>query len=271
LISKLRQLVGTHVISWDTVDRLLAVVGLAQTRGTLDRDAERYWSAAPDDAWKCNSHWRDASVFSDGSDLWSEVGRRHLELFERMARVMPRTRPVGQVLEWGCGGGANAVRFAPLGTSFVGIDISQDSLDECGKQIAEVGGPPFIGLRIDAANPEAVISKLTEPCDLFTSFYLFELVTSQEYGARLLRIARRLLSADGLAFIQIKYDTGSFRTRSRRRNYQAGINNMTTYRIDEFWSLAEECGLTPEAVYLVPKNQLDERYAYFLMSRSPSP
>jgi hypothetical protein len=86
----------------------------------------------------------------------------------------------------------------------------------------------------------------------------------------LLRIARQALTNDGIAFIQIKYDTGSWRTRTRRRSYRSGLADMTTYRIDSFWSLAQECGLQPEAIYLVPKNELDERYAYFLLSKRTS-
>jgi len=42
---------------------------------------------------------------------------------------------------------------------------------------------------------------------------------------------------------------------------------MTTYRIDAFWALTEACGLRPELVHLVPENELDGRYAYFLLSR----
>lgn len=67
--------------------------------------------------------------------------------------------------------------------------------------------------------------------------------------------------------IQIKYDEGRFWTRPRRRAYRSGLADMTTYPISEFWQLAVTCGLRPESVELVPKNELDERYAYFLLSR----
>ena len=38
--------------------------------------------------------------------------------------------------------------------------------------------------------------------------------------------------------------------------------------IDEFWTAATSCGLRPELVTLVPKNDLDERYAYFLLTKA---
>ena len=67
--------------------------------------------------------------------MWDVVGRGHLELFDRLARVVERKEQLGTVVEWGCGGGANAVSFAPRCSSFVGVDISQDSLDECARQV----------------------------------------------------------------------------------------------------------------------------------------
>ncbi len=42
---------------------------------------------------------------------------------------------------------------------------------------------------------------------------------------------------------------------------------MTTYRIEEFWELTQRCGFVPETIELVPRNELDQRYAYFLLSR----
>ena len=42
---------------------------------------------------------------------------------------------------------------------------------------------------------------------------------------------------------------------------------MTSFPIHEFWELTQQWGFTPEAVRLVPRNQLDERYAYFFLTR----
>ncbi|MEU0531253.1 hypothetical protein [Amycolatopsis tolypomycina] len=69
----------------------------------------------------------------------------------------------------------------------------------------------------------------------------------------------------GLALIQIKYDAGRRRTKPRRRAYRSGLAEMTTYPIDGFWQLAQRCGLTPQAVHLIPKN---ERYAYFFLLKT---
>ena len=251
----------------DILTRAMAAAGWAESPAKLARDAQEYWRSAGDERWKSRSHWRDATVFAD-NDLWTVTGKRHLELFDRLSRVCDRPARTATTLEWGCGGGANAVAFAPRSERFIGVEISEQSLEECRRQVEATCDASFVPVLIDGDRPENVLDEI-EPgsVDLFVSFYVFELITSQEYGARLLRIARELLADDGLALIQIKYDIGSFRTGPRRRGYRRGMEDMTTYRIDAFWALTEACGLRPELVHLVPENELDGRYAYFLLSR----
>ncbi|MGW5700241.1 class I SAM-dependent methyltransferase [Amycolatopsis japonica] len=250
----------------DLGQRALATVGAKQSESAISADAQGYWNAPDGKRWKDNSHWRDSGTF-DGNDLWSEIGARHLEMFEGGARLAGFDRPWNRVIEWGCGGGANAVHFAPRAQEFIGVDISAETLAECGKQVANVCDTPFQAVDIDVANPEAALSVVKEPCDVYVSFYVFELIPTPEYGERLLRIARELLVPGGLALIQVKYDPGTWRTRSRRRSYRSGLAAMTTYRVDAFWQLAERCGFTPKAIQLVPKNELDERYAYFFLQK----
>jgi hypothetical protein len=95
---------------------------------------------------------------------------------------------------------------------------------------------------------------------------VLELVPTQAYGLRLIRIAYHLLGPGGQAFVQIKYATGSWRTRPRRRSYRSDVAG-NTYRIEDFWTAMAGIGFRPEAVALVPENDLDERYAYFLLSK----
>lgn len=250
----------------DLAHRLLSSAGVRDSPRKLAGDAQQYWATPSSGRWRSDSHWRESDVFAD-NDMWHVVGRTHLELFDRLARVVEHKEQLGVIVEWGCGGGANAVSFAPRGSSFIGVDISQDSLDECARQVAAVTSTPFRSVLVDVAEPEAALPRLGEPCDLFLCVYVFELIPSPEYGLRLLQIAYRSLAPGGLAFIQVKYDTGAYQTRSRRRSYRTGIADMTTYRIDRFWALATESGFRPEVVHLVPKNELDERYAYFLLSK----
>ncbi len=250
----------------ELVHRSLATLGATQSQRRIAADAQDYWQQPAGDRWRANSHWRDAPGFRE-NDLWSAIGRDHLELFERGARMTGFTRSWNRIVDWGCGGGANAVAFAPRAEHYFGVDISGETLKECEREVADACATPFTPVSIDVDEPEAALRQITEPCDVFLSFYVFELIPTPEYGERLLRIAARLLAPGGLALIQIKYDPGSWRTRPRRRNYRSGLAEMTTYPIAAFWELAERCGLEPETVQLVPHNALDRHYAYFFLSK----
>jgi SAM-dependent methyltransferase len=249
----------------DLVQRVLTKVGLSHSEHRIAADAQDYWASTGSSSWKANSHWRDAHVFGDG-DLWYEIGKRHLEMYDRGARAVGFDRPLGRVVEWGCGGGANAVHFAPRATEFVGVDVVPETLDECAHQVTAHTDVPFTPVLAEVAHPERVVDKIGQ-CDLFLCFYLFELIPTPEYGERLLRIASRVLAPGGLALIQVKYHEGDFWSRPRRRGYRTSVAGMTTYSVPEFWELVTKCGLKPEGLTLVPENELDRRYAYFLVSK----
>lgn len=255
----------------DVGDRAAVRVGLSHSEERLAGDAGAYWTgAAGGQAWRNDSHFRDGSVFADVS--WAAVGAEHWRLFERLARVCEPAagsgRRLDRMVEWGCGGGSNAVAFAPqCEVEFVGVDITPESVEECRRQVAEVTGTNFSGVVVDVADPEAALSRI-EPCDLFLCVYVLELVPSPAYGLRVMDCAQRLLRPGGLAFVQVKYDTGRWNTGSRRRSYRGSTAaSMTSYRIDEFWSAMAARGLQPEACYLVPENELDQRYAYYLLRK----
>ena len=253
----------------DGLDFTLTRVGLGQPESRLARDSQSFWNGPlHDDSWRNNSHWQDGSAFAD-DNAWRAVGQGHLDLYEHFARAVQYDRPLGRVVEWGSGGGANAVHFAPRSQEYVAVDVAADSLVECERQVRAVCDTPFTAVLADVADPEAAARRVPQPCDLFLCCYVLEMVPTPEYGLRLLRIAHDLLADDGLALIQIKYRTASWRTRPRRRRYRSTTAaSMTTYRIEEFWTAATSCGLRPELVTLVPKNDLDERYAYFLLSKT---
>lgn len=249
----------------DRAYRILTAAGVRQSQAALTGDAQQYWSAPDDGRWQSDSHWRGAGVF-EGTDLWSQIGVRHLAMVERAAKAVAFDRPWSRIVEWECGGGANAVHFAPRAQEFVGVDISAETLSECGKQVAAVCDTAWRPVQVDVANPEAAADQV-ESCDLWLSYYVFELVPSREYGVRLLHIAHRMLRPGGLACIQIKYSDGSWSTRPRRWGYRSGVAGMTAYRVEEFWELAERIGFVPELVELRPRDELDYRYAYFTLRR----
>lgn len=246
------------------VDVARNAIGWRASQEKLAREAQSWWSRPPQKKQAAFSHWRDA--FDDAT--WLAIGKHSFDLYQHFARSMDFPRPAKRIIEWGCGGGANAVHFAREAEVFIGVDVAQASLDECGKQLAREGMNHFHPVLIDISAPEEALKKIDQPCDLFICVYVFELFPTPEYGRRILKIAHQLLKPGGMALIQMKYSV-SFATRSRGWGYRFGVANMTSYRIDEFWQITQECGFTPHAVYLMPKQELvgDERYAYFSLHK----
>jgi len=243
-------------------------IGGIETEPKLISDSQIYWNDISDGSLKQNSHWRGVGIFADDS-RWLALGRSHIELFERFAKTVDLKPPLLRIVEWGCGGGMNAVHFGRLAEEFYGVDISSASLEECGKQMSVTGLRNFRPVLIDAAQPEGATKLIQGPCQLLISTYVFELLPTPEYGLRVLRIAHELLAPGGIAMIQIKYNEGNWNTKSKRWAYVKNLAWNATYRIEEFWRAAEECGFTAQMVTLLPLQPLvnDRNYAYFLLQK----
>jgi hypothetical protein len=244
---------------------LKAAGGAAPAQGISRRiaDARNYWSASSGESWPSNSHWRNGL----GDEAWLEVGRDHLSIFQRFAKGLDLPPSPGRVIEWGCGGGANAVAFAPTASRFLAADVASESVTECLAQVRAVCQTPVVPVHIDIENPERAVEGREESCDTFLCLYVIELTAGAEEALRIVRIAEQLLVSGGMAFIQVKYRTAARRTRGHRRDYRRNLANMTTFGIDEFWLRAIDCGLTPKLITLVPRNRLDTRYAYYALMK----
>jgi SAM-dependent methyltransferase len=246
------------------------IFGLNQSEIRLISDSQSYWNNRSNRTYGQDSHWRGGGIFADES-RWLAMGREHLHLYEEFARVAVPPRALRRITEWGCGGGMNAIHFGPLASEFCGIDIAAASLEECARQMGLAGLHNFAPILLDASDPEAAISRVPGPCDLFICTYVFEVLPSPDYGIRVLRIAHQLVAPGGMAIVQIKYND-DWRSSSRMWDYAKNLSWNATYRIEEFWQAAERCGFIPKMVTLVPmQSQINDRnYAYFLLIKPPT-
>jgi Methyltransferase domain len=238
-------------------------MGTAQGLSRRLSDARGYWTGESGERWLSDSHWRDGLK----DEAWVEVGRDHLALFGQFAKALGKPDNPGVVVEWGCGGGANAVAFAPSAEKFIAADVSAESVAECVRQINAVCDTPTEPVHIDIEHPERAAAGRDGTCDTFLCLYVLELTAGPAEALRIMRIAERLLVSGGIAFVQVKYHNADRRTRGHKRNYRRNLANMTTFGIDEFWLRAEDCGLTPQFITLVPRNRLDSRYAYYALTK----
>ena len=136
--------------------------------------------------------------------------------------------------------------------------------------LTEAGFDGFQPVLISAEQPEHALEVAAAPFDFFLSTYVFELLPGRGYGERILRIAWQLLKPGGLALIQIRYDDGSPRSTQKNVDYFQYSSRFTSYRIEEFWVLAQSIGFQPIYVTLVPKRTAEysgDLYAYFAMVR----
>lgn len=81
-------------------------------------------------------------------------------MFEKLCEMSDISKnSIRTMIEWGPGGGANAIRFASQISDFFGIDISQPNLDECSKQLNN-NYKGFHPIMIQAEHPKTSIEKI---------------------------------------------------------------------------------------------------------------
>jgi SAM-dependent methyltransferase len=245
-------------------------LGWYESEPEIVSQAQRFWSdVSKPEREDGRAHWRGRGVFANDDERWLALGANNLRIFEGMVGEGWLSRRPARVVDWGCGGGCNAVHFGVGADRYHGVDITAQSLDECETQMQRAGLQSFVPVLLEIARPEYALECVRVPCDLVLSTYVFEVIPTKNYGERLLRVMAQLLRPDGLAFIQIKYSDSSWSSRPRPWNYERNMCNMTTYRIDEFWTLAARSGFRPEQIVLEPEQELvhDRRYAYFLLRK----
>ncbi len=248
----------------------LATVGRAVTDRGRRREVTnaRYWSAQSDQQWKTNAHWRDAAG-GDWSEIWAEVGATHVHMYERLARAVELPRPA-RILEWGVGGGANAVAFAPLCDEFIAVDIVQESLDETARQVAAVCDTPVERVLVALDDQAHGTDHLSASVDLFLCFYVLELVPSARHAREIVDIAMRLLRPGGVAILQTKYRRSAPRWKLWKA-FGERLANQYTVEIAPFWELLMALGFEVVAGELTPSNRLDRHYAYYFTRRPQDP
>src|SRR4051812_21434911 len=88
----------------------------------LTMAAQDYWSrSAVEDIKRDLSHWKGSGRWADERS-WRQIGEDHFALYRALLHLVDRQVPVRSMLEWGPGGGANAVRFGREIPRLYGVD-----------------------------------------------------------------------------------------------------------------------------------------------------
>jgi SAM-dependent methyltransferase len=215
-----------------------------------------YWSGSANyDRIKHDSHWR-------GSERWYGVGEQHYKRLEHLYELSNSPK-ISSMIEWGPGGGVNAVRFLKEMDVFYGVDICQPNLDECNRQVIGHELKKFIPLLVDSDKPESVIDRISGDIDFFMSVAVFQHFPNQEYGEKIVTIASQLLKTGGIALIQIRYDDGSEKYVAKSQDYYQNVITFTSYTLDTFSIILERNGF--EILEIIKKEE--NNYGFFYLRK----
>lgn len=163
----------------------------------IAKDAGQFWSESGSKAIiRDYSHWRGEGRWAD-EQTWAKIGDTHFKVFGDLCLLAGISRPIHSMVEWGPGGGANAVRFCSEVSSYYGIDISTANLDECRRQLHIQSFDGFHPVLIHADHPEEVLQSVRTPVDLFLSTAVFQHFPGKEYGVLVMKVAYDLVSSGG--------------------------------------------------------------------------
>lgn len=234
-----------------------------ETQSKIAREAGEFWrESAEVEAARDLSHWAGHGRWANATE-WYRIGERHYLMFNELRQLAAFRRPVNTMVEWGPGGGANAIRFSSSVEKYYGVDISEPNLLECRRQLEQRQYHGFHPVLIPAERPENCLSAVSGGIDFFLSTAVYQHFPSKEYGFQVTKLAHQLLGPEALALIQIRYDNGRELFKSKHRDYRANAVTFTAYGISEFWTLAADVGFHPLATVL----DTDTNYAFFYLRK----
>ena len=242
--------------------------GYRESTSTLGQAANQYWNNFDSPQRATDSHWRGHGPFADDA-IWLKLGRTHYELVQQQLSRLGRPLAPRRVVEWGCGGGMNAVHFGRGVQHYYGIDLSPQSLTECARQMSASGLPGFVPVLVHANQPRSALAVIGEPCDLFICTHVIELLPSVEHAFQILQLAFEMLGPRGMVLAHIRCPASAIGGQSRPWDYEANMSHNVIFSIPAFRAACEAQGfvvLGVQPVAAVP--ELNERnYAFFVLEK----
>lgn len=214
-------------------------------------DVTAYWNRTCRDG-RSRSHWREAMP-EDWQRIWVTHGDMLREQWPEVVDL-----PGAIWVEWGSGGGANAVMLAEIASRVYCVDISGPSLGVCMREMEMFGQGGFVWVLADVDNPEEVLGRVPR-LDGFLSTSTFQHFPSKEYTERIVWLIPRLVRPGGYVFVQIRRDGPENHRPDVELPYEQRAMYATVYDVDEFGDLLAAHGVDVEKVENIDRGQ----YSYF--------
>jgi SAM-dependent methyltransferase len=246
------------------------LTGYREDEGRLGHESREFWNEVgqghPQRAQE--AHWRGHGPFADDA-VWLKLGRDHLQILQRTLQARGLALAPQRVLEWGCGGGMNAVHLAAGTQAYFGVDIAAATLQECRRQVEAAGHRSFVPVLVDPNSPRDALREIGAPCDLFVCTYVFELLPSEAHALAVLDIARDALRPGGVALVHVRLARGGPGGGSRPWGYARNMAHNVRFQAEAFAQACQARGLQVlERVRVSEVPELGERdYAYFVLQR----
>lgn len=236
-----------------------------------EESAKAVWENHRDEEYRRDqSHWLGHGRWKERDD-WLRIGNSNRQQIERIfgfldGDVGTKLKLGGlNILEWGPGGGTNAVAFMDLAKHYYGIDISKKNLDECGRQLSIEGFKNFHKLTVDRG-PLSIVEHVKLPIDLIISTACFQHFPTKKYGEEVLEAFRELIAPEGLGYVQIRYDDGTPKYKPKSlAAYKKKHITATSYQLHEFHELLENYGLRPLFMQIINSKT---KYARFVFGKN---
>lgn len=238
-----------------------------QNEAEIAMEAADLWSEGRQSAAvRDMSHWEGEGRWAD-REAWRAIGAVHFQMARELCAHVGLGWPIRRMIEWGPGGGSNAIAFSKVLESFTAVDISKPNLDECRRQLEAIPFGGFTPVHLTSPDPWVVAADLGTEMDLFLSTAVYQHFPGKAYGLEVTRIAYHCLRSPGVALIQIRYDDGKSKYQPKVSDYREQFVTFTSYGISEFWDLATEVGFTP----LYVKLGTHTNYATFFLAKPARP
>jgi hypothetical protein len=237
----------------------------------IEKDSGAYWQLSRQDSRiQDQSHW--CGVRRWDRDRWLEHGNFHYDLIVKYITSFAGSASVETfhrqaALEWGCGGGANVRLLCENFRRVYGIEVSEASLDECGRQMSVFGFDNFRPVFFPSETPESILDMVEpETIDVILSVAVFQHFPSKEYTQRVLAIMETLMKKEAVALIQVRYFDGSEKLRQKDSDYSKNVVYMTSFTSGEFSEQLSNAGLN----VLVSERDIDnvdDCHEYFFIQK----
>lgn len=250
----------------------------------LDRDAGRYWSMSDSNErirdqshWYGEGRWEKERWLAYGDFFFDLAGKQLQQAAEPEWRAGLKGKTA---LEWGCGGGAIIRPLCEHFGSVYGVDISEATLYECRKRMADLAfheadnvgavAGNFTAFHFPSEHPEAVLELIAPgTVDFIVSVGVFKHFPSQAYTLRVLQVMEKLLKKEGFLFVQIRYFDGAEKYRPKEGDYARNVITMTSFTEDVFAAQLAAAGL----ILLNRERDIDgedEKHEYYFLGKEQS-